>query len=266
MWTRAQLKDKGKFCFKRNYWKTVLVALFVSLILGGGFGSAANSGFKDGFETGYDTASQNDEIHDPEVEEALDIMEEQVFSNPAVLAATVSVGILVVLFAVAIGILVATFLTNPFDIGTKRFFVTNLNQLATVNEIGYGFDCNYKNIVKTMFFRDLYTFLWSLLFVIPGIVKAYEYRMIPYLLADHPDMTMEEAFARSKEMMSGQKWRAFVLDLSFIGWYILSAFTFGILAIFYVSPYKHMTDAALYEALKNGGILPEYAQYQQFEG
>lgn len=87
-------------------------------------------------------------------------------------------------------------------------------------------------------------------FIIPGIVKSYEYQMIPYLLADNPQMTKEEAFAESKRMMQGQKWNAFVLDLSFIGWDILSGMTMGILGIFYVQPYKDGTHAALYEALR----------------
>ena len=76
--------------------------------------------------------------------------------------------------------------------------------------------------------------------------------MIPYLLADNPQMTKEEAFAESKSMMQGQKWKAFVLDLSFIGWDILSGMTMGILGIFYVQPYKDGTHAALYEALRYG--------------
>ena len=105
-----------------------------------------------------------------------------------------------------------------------------------------------------MFFRDLYTLLWSLLFIIPGIVKAYEYRMIPYILADNPDMDKDEAFTRSREMMTGQKWKTFVLDLSFIGWNILSLLTIGLLGIFYVGPYKRATRAALYDTLKNDGI------------
>lgn len=105
------------------------------------------------------------------------------------------------------------------------------------------------NVVKIMFCRGLFTLLWSLLFIIPGIIKAYEYRMIPYLLAENPDMDMSEAFARSKEMMMGNKWEAFVLDLSFIGWYFLSAFTCGILSIFYVKPYVQLTNTELYVAL-----------------
>ena len=97
---------------------------------------------------------------------------------------------------------------------------------------------------------DLYLILWSCLFIIPGIVKSYEYRMIPYILADNPDIDRKEAFALSKAMMKGNKWRVFVLDLSFILWYLLGSITFGIVNVFYVEPYKQLTDAALYEALK----------------
>ena len=75
--------------------------------------------------------------------------------------------------------------------------------------------------------------------------------MIPYILADNPEMSKDEAFALSKKMMDGQKWNAFVLDLSFIGWELLSVLTCGLLSIFYVDPYRAATNAALYEALKH---------------
>ena len=72
---------------------------------------------------------------------------------------------------------------------------------------------------------DLYLVLWTLLFIIPGVVKSYEYKMIPYLLAEYPDMSTKEVFAKSREMMNGQKMDTFILDLSFIPWSVLSAIT-----------------------------------------
>ena len=126
-----------------------------------------------------------------------------------------------------------------------------------------------------MFLKALYVFLWSLLLVIPGIIKGYEYRMIPYILAENPGIDTKEAFAMSKQMMDGNKWNAFVLDLSFLGWIILSVFTCGILAVFYVNPYIYMTDAELYVALKEitFGNAPTgyqngagYQNYQQSQG
>ena len=92
--------------------------------------------------------------------------------------------------------------------------------------------------------------------------------MIPYLLAEHPDMPKEVAFAESKRLMSGNKWHAFLLDLSFIGWALLSLITAGIVGVFYVFPYKNMTNAALYEKLcytKNNAYYdtPEQTIYNQ---
>ena len=79
-----------------------------------------------------------------------------------------------------------------------------------MGEISYGFKSNYLNIVKIMFFRSLFTVLWGLLFIIPGIIKAYEYSMIPYLLSENPDMDMQQAFDESRRMTYGQKWQIFV--------------------------------------------------------
>ena len=129
----------------------------------------------------------------------------------------------------------------PIDIVLGSFFV---------NVFAYGFKSNYLNIVKIMFFRSLFTVLWGLLFIIPGIIKAYEYSMIPYLLSENPDMDMQQAFDESRRMTYGQKWQIFVLDLSFIGWNILSSFTLGLLGIFFVSPYMCLTKAGLYRRLR----------------
>ena len=83
--------------------------------------------------------------------------------------------------------------------------------------------------------------------MIPYIMKTYEYWMIPYILADNPNMGHKEAFAMTKKMMTGHKWECFVLVLSFLGWDLLSVCTCGILSIFYVEPYKAYTMAAYYK-------------------
>ena len=74
--------------------------------------------------------------------------------------------------------------------------------------------------------------------------------MVPYIIAEHPEMGANEAITLSRRMMDGHKMDAFVLDLSFIGWYLLSIFTCGILLVFYVQPYKACTDAEIYSLLK----------------
>lgn len=282
MWNRAELKGKAKFSFKRNYWKSVLISLLLAFIVGGG-GTGAGSfarGLSDGVsgsdesytddydynDGDYDDDSYDDDSYDDESE--YDIIRDfssgfaEGFQDGAshgpsgtAFAALAIFGItfiIIFLILMSVVILLDVFICNPIEVGCKRFYVRNLNESAQVGNVGFAFDNHYKNITKTMFFRDLYTILWTLLFIIPGIVKSYEYQMIPYLLAENPQMSREQAFAESKRMMSGQKWRAFVLDLSFIGWNILSAITLGILGIFYVQPYMDATHAALYEALRYG--------------
>jgi len=164
-----------------------------------------------------------------------------------------------VLFALLSGyvvlmLLLRIFVFNTLEIGCDRFFMLNDGEQASLREIIEGFKNGYwtKNCL-IMLWRDVKLVLWTLLLVIPGIVKTYEYRMVPFILAEHPDMPSAEAFTASREMMYGEKWNAFVLDLSFILWHLLSAVTLGLAGIFYVSPYKYQTDAELYLELRSRG-------------
>ena len=95
----------------------------------------------------------------------------------------------------------------------------------------------------------VFTFLWSLLLVIPGIIKAYAYSMSFYILADNPELTASEALAKSQSLMRGHKMELFILELSFIGWFFLIGLTFGLAAI-YVAPYMEATMANFYNSIK----------------
>lgn len=96
---------------------------------------------------------------------------------------------------------------------------------------------------------NLKILLWLFLFIVPGFIKAYEYSMIPYLLAENPNITTDEAFSLSKQMTTGQKMDLFVLDLSFLGWIILGLICCGI-GILFVLPYPEATNAEVYLNLK----------------
>lgn len=105
-----------------------------------------------------------------------------------------------------------------------------------------GFDGKYYlRRVGGYAWMTLFTFLWSLLFVIPGIVKGYSYALTPYILAKYPEIPAKEALKLSMKIMNGRKSELFVLDLSFIGWELLSGVTFGLLGIFFVAPYYCIT-------------------------
>ncbi len=95
----------------------------------------------------------------------------------------------------------------------------------------------------------LYVLLWTLLFIIPGIVKSYAYAMTPYIVYDHPEMDADDCIHESRMMMKGHKWKLFCLDLSFIGWAILCVFTLGI-GTLWLQPYIEASHSKFYEELK----------------
>lgn len=288
-WNRKDIKERGKAAFLQNYIKTVAVAFVLALAVGGiGGGNPANllssssngltssmigksddkesednSGEEKDEQTDEQTKEQKDESKDEAdytinidttnkdtITESLDNM---TFQDKAVLAGTMGFVFAVVFLTIfAFAMLVNVFIYNPLEMGCCRFFFKNLEEPSKISNVVYAFDHSYKNIVKTLFYRDIYIILWSMVFIIPGCIKKYEYRMIPYLLAENPELSAEEAFRMSKEMMKGNKWKAFVLDFSFIGWEILSALTCGMLSIFFVEPYHYSSNAVLYETLRYG--------------
>lgn len=117
------------------------------------------------------------------------------------------------------------------------------------NRFGVGF--------LQFFLRDLYIALWSLLFIIPGIVKTYSYAMTPYILADHPEMTANEAITASRQLMDGHKGELFWLHLTFIGWGFLCIFTLGIGHLF-LNPYMNAAEAAFYRQLTDNNLADKY--------
>ena len=122
----------------------------------------------------------------------------------------------------------------------------------------------FGNAFLVSFLMSLFTILWSLLFIIPGIVKAYSYSQAIYVMADNPGIGPLEAINRSKEMMKGHKMELFILELSFIGWGLLCIITFGIAAI-WVGPYVSATMTNFYNAVKpHSGIVEEPAGGPEF--
>ena len=99
------------------------------------------------------------------------------------------------------------------------------------------------------FWKGLFTFLWSLLLIVPGIIKGYAYAMSEYIAAENPDIDPRDALKKSQEMMYGHKWELFVLDLTFIGWFLLSLLTAGLLMLM-VAPYINTAHAHFYLSLK----------------
>ena len=118
-----------------------------------------------------------------------------------------------------------------------------------------GFN-DFGRVVGTKLLQAIYTFLWMLLLVIPGIIKSYSYAMTDFILKDEPLLANNAAIEKSMAMMDGNKMKLFLLDLSFIGWAILCLFTFGI-GFLFLQPYVQSAHAAFYEDLKAQTIVEE---------
>jgi uncharacterized membrane protein len=113
-----------------------------------------------------------------------------------------------------------------------------------------------------MLWRAFINTLWFLLLIIPGIVKYYAYRMVPYILADNPEINYKRALELSTRMTKGEKFDIFVLDLSFIGWYLLGTLAF-VVGILFVMPYQNATEAELYIILRQNAIQNGFCTYEE---
>lgn len=152
-------------------------------------------------------------------------------------------------FVPVIGAIISVIITPPLSVGLCLVYLgLTEGKKAEVGTLFQGFQYFGKSILL-MLLIAIFTFLWTLLLWIPGIIKGLSYSMAYYVMADNPQMTAREALNESKAIMHGHKWDLFVLYLSFIPWILLVCVTFGIAAI-YVVPYQSTTIANFYQNIK----------------
>ena len=174
--------------------------------------------------------------------------------DPAEMDSTMAIGALVlsgvVMVSAIIGALFSIFVTNAITVGVSNYFIKNTYSKPSFGDAFSGFKVKYGRYIGTLLLAGIKTVLWTLLFIIPGIIKSYEYAIIPYILADDPEISSKDAFKKAKEMMKGNKWRLFKLELSFFGWFILCVLTVG-MGTFFLIPYVNAANAEFYAELKN---------------
>ena len=215
MWTRELLKTNAKTVLARSYWRTFLVCLAASVL----------------------TGKANDEF-------TIHLDEEHLDGLLGFLARTAA------LVAMLAALAWTIFGANVLIVGWKRYMMENRLGDSPFDTLFSAFGGpHYTNVVKGMLWMNVKIFLYSLLFVVPGIIKSYEYYFVPYLLAENPQMSHERAMSLSTWMTEGEKMNIFVLELSFIGWHLLGALAFGI-GNFFVIPYEEATKAELYAAMR----------------
>ena len=153
-------------------------------------------------------------------------------------------------FVPVIGTIASYIVTAPFMLGMiLNCFNALRGEEVNLNTLFSGFNYLGTAVLVTLL-MGIFTLLWSLLFFIPGIIKAVSYSMSMYVLAEHPEMKATEAIKTSQQLMQGHKMEYFILMLSFVPWILLSIVTFGIASI-YVTPYIQLTTANFYESIKS---------------
>lgn len=248
MWTRRELKDYAKGFLKKHYWKAFIVCLIASLLSGGGSSNSGSSNTNYNDDTYYNNEYTIVEEYNDNVTLEFDSpifnFFTRNFKSPLFM---IGGGFVTLMFFVFIILMITV--GFAIEVGKTRFFLDGFKDDVSISKLFSPFNSEeYLKIVKTQFLRGLYNFLWFLLLIIPGVIKYYEYRLVPYILAEKPDLSSNEIILKSRELTSGHKMEMFVLDLSFIGWYLLGGLFFGI-GVFFVDPYAEATYARLYNVL-----------------
>ena len=278
MWKRKELKRDARKHIKRNYWAAVAIC-FIMAVLSieyiasmqavGSFSQA--DAYKGQIENEMISESDRQMMENIEMIASKELhpvkgVFASVFStvskahvtmtnirraSEAVLLRHETGAILICILSVILSAIYEIFIKAGLLVGERRFFLEN--RLYGETRIGRVFfvfkQRKYGNIAWIMLVRKIYVFLWSFT-IIGAPIKYYSYKMIPYILAENPEIPRREAFRLSVSMMRGNKWRAFVLDLSFVGWYMLTTLTVGVLGWLFVNPYIRSTEANLYAALR----------------
>lgn len=159
------------------------------------------------------------------------------------------------MFMSLVSIAASLLVVNIITLGTATWFHRSIKtEGLKMEEMFWPFKEDYGGNVLLMFLIELYTTLWSLLFIVPGIIKGYSYSLAMFIKSENPNIPASKAIDLSKRMTDGRKMDLFVLDLSFWGWFILSGLTLNILGILYVYPYYYAAKAFAYEEIKEEAL------------
>lgn len=183
----------------------------------------------------------------------------QIFANNWLLALLSIVIVSAIMSAVSFTGLGVLILIGPLSFGLAAVFLSLARGKESVDlaDLFKGFTGgDFVRLLLLGLLQEVFIFLWSLLFLIPGIVKSYSYSQSIYIAYDHPDWDWKQCIDESRRIMNGNKWNLFVLDLSFIGWYIVGMIACGI-GVLWVDPYRQAARAEFYQELTGGVVVEE---------
>lgn len=265
MWNNKDVKSYAKDFLRKHYWKAFIVCLIVSLVSSGG--SSGNNSSNNGYNNDVQYNNEQDifdQFENNEVVKKVSPMFNFATNRGLTPFSLIGMGMISTI-TIVFAILLIT-VGYALEVGRSRFFLRGFEGDADISEMFSVFNSReYVSIIKTQFLRSLYIFLWTLLFVIPGIIKSYEYRFVPYILAEEPNISSKEAMELSKSITDGHKLNIWGLDLSFFGWYILGALALGV-GVFFVDPYHEAANARLYNILSgNDRLHDDKSLYNEYD-
>lgn len=177
----------------------------------------------------------------------------------------VGVFLAVLVISLAIGMTYRAFVANPVRIGLCRYLMEHRQGRSYIRTEFSVFSGTYLKVVKAQILTDLKILLGTFLFYVPGILWSYQYLLVPYLLAENPYMTSRRARELSRQIMHGEKWHIFLLQMSFIGWYLLCVLTLG-LGFLFLAPYYDATMAEFYAAMRSKALAYGYTDEGELGG
>ncbi len=287
MLRRRDLKKRGKGAFYRN-WKSCIAVCFIYLILIGGtvinFKKEYDLDYRDNIKH-LNINHLNGEANSEIVNEFLievtgkSPKDNTIFNNATRgVIGTISNNIsksgsylfgvlnainqvifkdrvwasVIIIIGAILSLIYWIFVSKVIEVGNARFFLENRKYTKTkANKLALPYRLNKtRKIAWAMLVKNIHTILWSLT-IIGGLIKSYAYLLVPYILAENPDIKAKDALKLSEEMMRGYKWETFKLDISFIGWGLLGIITFNVSNLVFTTPYKNATYAELYMYLKD---------------
>lgn len=248
MWSRETIKNYAKDFLREHYWKAFLVCLIATIFTAGNSGNNNNQSRNRNLSSSNQIVRQMEEIESRVFTGSNNLIvnnADRIWRNSPMRSIFIGSSAIMVLI---VSILLVT-VGFALEVGKVRFFLKGFKNDVSIGNLFSIFNSReYWNVVMTQFLRRFYNFLWFLLLIIPGIIKSYEYSMVPYILSEEPDLGPNEVIRKSRQMTDGHKFHMFVLDISFWGWYILGSIFWG-LGVFFVNPYKEATYAKLYNVI-----------------
>ena len=217
----VSMKQFAKQRLAQNRWPMVLVALIMTVIAG-----IADAGSIPKVEIDYNALADG--------------------SMDAVKTVARTAGPILGTLSLALRYLIL----NPLQVGTRHFFRRNIYENAVIEDLSRPL-ANYVNIILTMLVYTVITAIGTAFCIVPGIILGLGFWLVPYILAENPNLPITEVLSLSWNKMNGHKSELFMLFLSFIGWYLLSIITFGIAGILFVTPYTQQTYAQYADKLLN---------------